>query len=158
MKKYIYSILFAILPIMAISFVACDDDDDLPNVDITLDVENASIVDGTIYVVQGDTLNVTSVIVKNNDAGKGAAITNVRYFIDGYYFGTSYFSPYPAYNITDADTPVGKYQLSLTCAILAVDKSIASGLLVYPVVVVANADEIPSGVAATSITGRVSQE
>lgn len=158
MKKFIYSILFAVLPLMAVSFVGCSNDDDLPNVDITVDVDNASIVNGTIYVVQGDTLDVTAVNIKNNEANKGAAITNVRYFIDGYYFGTSFFQPYPAYNITDVNTPVGKYQLGITCTVLAVDKSIASGVLSYPIVVVANADEIPSGATTTTITSRMAQE
>lgn len=158
MKKFIYSILFAVLPLMAVSFVSCSDDDDLPNVDITVDVDNATIVNGTIYVVQGDTLDITAVNVKNNDTSKNAAITNVRYFIDGYYFGTSFFQPYPAYNITDADTPVGKYQLGITCTVLAVDKSIAQGVLSYPIVVVASADQIPSGSATTTITSRMAQE
>lgn len=158
MKKFIYSILFAVLPLMTVSFASCSDDNDLPDVNISVDVDNATIVNGTIYVVQGDTLDITSVNVKNNDSNKAAAINNVKYFIDGYYFGTSFFAPYPAYNITDVNTPVGKYQLGITCTVLAVDKSIASGVLSYPIVVVANAEEIPSGTATTSITSRMIQE
>lgn len=157
MKKLFYSMLLAILPVMAFSLVSCSDDKDLPDVNIALDVENATMVNGTIYVVQGDTLNVTGIRVTNNDANKGAAVTNVKYYIDGYFIGESVFSPFPAYNLTDADTPVGKYDLGVSCTVLAVDKSIASAALNYPFEVVASADDIPSdGTPSTTVSRTIS--
>lgn len=135
--------LLAVMPVLALSLASCNNEDDLPDVNIELNVENGTMVDGTIYVVQGDTLNVTGITVTNNEAGKGAAVTNVRYFVDGYFIGESLFSPFPAYNITVADTPVGSYDLGVACTVLAADKSIASAALNYPFRVVASADDIP---------------
>lgn len=143
-KKFVYAIMMAVLPVLAFSLASCDDDDDLPNVSISLDVQNGTFVDGTIYVVQGDTLNVTGIVVKNNEEGKAAAVTNVKYFLDGFFIGESIFSPFPAYNLTDAETPEGNYDLGITCTVLAVDKSIAQAVLNYPFKVVASADDIPS--------------
>lgn len=146
----------AVLPVVALSFASCDNDDNLPDVKFSLSVENAEIVDGTIYVVQGDTLNVTGVSVTNNEAGKPAAVTNVRYFIDGFYLGNSIFAPYPAYNLTTVDTPEGNYQLGITCTILAEDKSIAIGNIIYPIKVVAASSDIPDGPAVTTSTRTMS--
>lgn len=157
MKKLFYSILLAVLPVMAMSLVSCNDDNDLPDVNIALDVENATMVNGTIYVVQGDTLNVTGIRVTNNEAGKGAAVTNVKYYIDGYFIGESIFSPFPAYNITDADTPVGKYDLGVSCTVLAADKSIAAAALNYPFQVVESAEDIPTdGTPSTTASRTIS--
>lgn len=156
MKKLVYAIMFAVLPVLAVSLASCNDDDDLPNVKIGLEVENATIVDGTIYVVQGDTLNVAGITVTNNEAGKNAGVTNVKYYIDGFFLGESFFAPFPAYNLTDVNTPVGSYDLGITCTVLAVDKSIAIGALNYPFKVVASADDIPNGNASTSTSSVIS--
>lgn len=154
MKKFFYSVLLAIMPVVALSLASCSNDDDLPDVSIDLQVENGTMVDGTIYVVQGDTLNVTGIYVTNNDAGKDAAITNVRYYVDGYFIGESPFSPYPAYCITDAETPVGNYDLGVACTVLAPDKSIASAALSYPFRVVKSAEDIPGGSSRSAVATR----
>ncbi len=150
MKKLFYSFLLAVLPVMAMSLTSCSNDDDLPNVNIALDIENGTMVDGTIYVVQGDTLNVTGITVTNNEAGKNAAVTNVRYYINGYFIGESLFSPFPADCITDANTPVGNYDLGVSCTVLAPDKSIATAALNYPFKVVESADNIPGGTSRSA--------
>lgn len=152
MKKLFYSLLLAVLPVMAMSLASCSNDDDLPDVNIALDVENGTMVDGTIYVVQGDTLNVSGITVTNNEAGKGATLTNVRYYIDGYFYGESLYAPFPAYEITTESTPVGTYDLGVSCTVLAVDKSIATAALNYPFKVVASVDDIPGGTSRSATT------
>lgn len=149
MKKFVYAIMLAVLPVLAFSLSSCHDDDDLPDVTIGLDIENGTFVDGTIYVVQGDTLNVTGITIKNNEAGKGAALTNVRYYLNGFFIGESLFSPFPASGLTDDETPVGKYDLGISCTVLAVDKSIAEAVLNYPFQVVESAEDIPSDGSAS---------
>lgn len=151
LKKFVYAIMMAIVPVLAFSLSSCSDDDDLPNVNVSLEVENGTIVDGTIYVVQGDTLNVEGIKITNNEAGKGAAVTNVKYFVDGFYIGESLFAPYPAYNITDIDTPKGSYSLGITCTVLAVDKTVAQAVLNYPIKVVASAEDIPGAGASSAV-------
>ena len=58
MKKVFYFLLVA-LPILLVS---CDNDDDVfPRVKMSLDVSGVTIVDGTAYVVQGDTFKVNDI-------------------------------------------------------------------------------------------------
>lgn len=143
MKKWFYLMLLSVLPVMAASLASCDDDDDLPNVDISLSVDRGTVVDGVIYVVQGDTLQVASVNVVNNEPNKAAAITNVNYYWDGIYYAPAVFSPYGMTFVTSESTPIGSHDIGISCTVLAVDKSIATAALNYPVKVVADADEIP---------------
>ncbi len=152
MKKWYYLLILAILPVMAVAFASCNDDDDLPDVNISLTVDKGTVVDGVIYVAQGDTLQVASINVENNESGKGAGITNVNYYWDGYYYAPAVFSPFSMTFPTSDQTPVGDHSIDITCTVLAVDKSIASAVLSYPVKVVASADEIPSNPDSPTIT------
>ena len=77
MKKFIY-LLVMLVP--ALALVSChDDDNDIPNVDFNLSFENAVEVDGSLYVVQGETMKITGIDVQNNEADKGALITAATY-------------------------------------------------------------------------------
>ena len=65
MKKFFYFLLVA-LPFVLVS---CDDDDEVfPRVKMSLDVSGVTIVDGTAYVVQGDTFKVNDVMVAPVDS------------------------------------------------------------------------------------------
>ncbi len=152
MKKWYYLLILAILPVMAAAFTSCDDDDDLPDVNISLTVDKGKVVDDVMYVVQGDTLQIASINVENNDNGKGAGITNVNYYWDGYYYAPSVFSPFGMTFPTSDQTPIGDHSIDITCTVLAVDKSISTAVLSYPVKVVASADDIPQVTDSPKIT------
>lgn len=152
MKKWYYLLILAILPVMAFSFASCNDDDDLPDVNISLTVDKGTVVDGVIYVAQGDTLQVASINVENVESDKGAGITNVNYYWDGYYYAPAVFSPFGMTFPTSDQTPIGDHSIDITCTVLAVDKSMASALLSYPVKVVASEDEIPTVPDSPTIT------
>lgn len=51
MKKL--ALLFPALFALALGFVSCSDDDDLPLVDVNTTYTGATMVDGTLYVVCG---------------------------------------------------------------------------------------------------------
>lgn len=147
----------AILPIMALSLSSCHDDDDVPNVDISFSIDKGTVVDGTVYVVQGDTIGIGSINVVNNDAGKGAGVTNVNYYWDGMYYAPALFEPFAMVFPTSENTPVGQHTISATCTVLAVDKSLATGVINCNVMVVTSADDIPtSGDLSATITRSVS--
>lgn len=152
MKKWYYLLILAILPVMATAFTSCHDDDDLPDVNISLTVDKGTVVDGVIYVAQGDTVQVASINVENNQGDKGAGITNVNYYWDGYYYAPSVFSPFGMTFPTTDQTPVGDHSIDITCTVLAVDKSISTAVLSYPVKVVASVDEIPNQLQSPKIT------
>lgn len=148
MKK-ILSLLLLTLP-LAMGFTACSDDDDLPDVNMSITVSNATKIGDVIYVVQGDTLYIDSIAVVNNEAGKAAAITAATYYWDYQPLGTSMIPPYGFAIVTAAPegefagTPVGKHLLQIETPLLAVDKQLATAVLVYTVEVVASKDDIPT--------------
>lgn len=141
MKKFIY--LLALL-VPALALVSChDDDNDVPNVDFTINFENAVRVDGTLYVVKGESLKITGIDVENNEPGKGAMITAATYYWDGYYIGATVQPPFGfEYNIGE-NVPVGKHQIEIECPLFAVDKSPATAIVYMYVQVVASEEEIP---------------
>lgn len=135
-----------------------DDDNDLPNVDLSLTVSNCAQVDGVIYVVQGQTLQIDAINIKNNEEGKGAAITHATYYWDYQPLGIAVAPPF-AFNIVttkpEGDVPgtaLGKHLLQIEMQIVAVDKEVAVGAMVYQVNVVESEDDIPDGVQPGTFT------
>lgn len=137
MKKLFY-LLFA-LPLF---FVACDDDNDLPNVEVYATFEGGTQVGDSYYVVQGDELQVTGVTLVNHDT-KEAAIGGVRYFWDYMPIGTTITQPY-AINIATAELPVGSHLLQAEMPIYAVGYSICTGFMAKKIVIVASTEDIPT--------------
>lgn len=139
---------------MSFGFASCSDDNDLPNVDMSITISGAQAVDGTIYVVQGDTLSIEAITVKNLDSNKGAAITAATYFWDYYRLGTALMPPYGFDIATTTETTLGKHILEIESPLYASDKSPAVSIQVYDVVVVANADEIPAGTVSQTLSNK----
>lgn len=142
MKKTLaYALLAVALPLAVTS---CSDDDSLPNVDYNIAISGGVIDDGTIYVVQGDTLAVTSLSVTNNESGKAAAITDAQYFWDYNFIGANPFAPYGFKIVINDAIPTGGHDLSIKCGVVAVDKEPAIGVVNYPVMVVADSTQMPA--------------
>lgn len=146
MKKLLY-----ILMLLPLGFLAsCSDDNDLPSVDLTVEMTGAADVDNTIYVVQGEDFGIESITVKALN-GNQAALTSVGYYWDGI---LSQVAPVAPYTITwnTASLPVGRHLLQMQSSLLEVDKSIASALFTYKVVVVASEDDLPAGATLGSVS------
>ena len=134
---------------MVIGFTACDDDDDLPNVSFAVNFEDAAVVDGTVYVVQGESFEIESVTPINNESSKAVEIGPVTYYWDYQALGVSTFKPY-AFDIrVSPQTSTGQHRLELACQVFALDKSPANALLSYPIVVVATEADLPAGGTTT---------
>ncbi|MDE7126149.1 MAG: hypothetical protein K2O12_06700 [Muribaculaceae bacterium] len=141
MKKYL-TLLLGLVTFMFV-FTACDDDDDLPDVDITVNFENAvQADDGTLNVVKGNPISVTSIDVTNREAGKKAIATAAIYYLDGVRIGASVVSPL-AFSFPTENLPLGVYDFNIEVEILAVDKTPAFGVLGYKIKIVENATDIP---------------
>lgn len=145
MKKFYYLLLLA----LPFAFAACSDDDDLPDVDFSIDVSGAVNVDNALYVVKGDAFKIESIQVVNNDKDKKAIITSADYYWDYYHIGANFQSPYGFEIQTTEETRVGEHLLEIECPVYAVDKSPAIALVAYSVYVVENADDIPAGTQTT---------
>lgn len=148
MKK-LFSLLLLALPLTFLA-TSCSDDDDLPNVDITVKMSNCKKLDNTIYVVRGQTLDIDGITVKNLDGDKPALITQATYYWDYYVLGTSVIAPYGFQIATVAPTeevegtPLGKHLLVIEMPVLAEDKSVATGIVDFVVQVVESEDQIPA--------------
>ncbi|MDE6040165.1 MAG: hypothetical protein K2F99_01170 [Muribaculaceae bacterium] len=155
MKKFLSLMLF--LPLVALVASCSDDDKSLPNVDIGLQIENAVTADGTIYVVQGNELNVAALTVTNLDEGN-AGISAASYYWDYDFLGTNYVPPFGIEIQTSENTPLGKHVLEVQCPVFAVNKEPAQAFLQFPVVVVETADELPAeGTTSLVSTARMVQ-
>ena len=141
MKKLFYLMMLA-LPMI---FVACDDDDNLPRVDITVDFDNVANVDGELYIVKGDSLIVNSINVTNLESGKKAIATSAIYYLDGIRIGASIFSPF-YYRFPTENLELDSYRFSIETEIFAVDKTPAVALLSYDLTVVESKEDIPNGI------------
>lgn len=137
-----------LLPALMFAFTSCSDDDDLPQVSIDTTYTGATMVDGTLYVVQDQEFAITSVVATPLRDGKKAGITAVDYLLDGWNIGYTAVSPFA---ITfDAGTfTLGKHLLSMSMIIAEEGCSLATGYYATDMVVVATADEIPTPDADT---------
>ena len=136
MKKLFY--LMLALPLFMVS---CSDDDDMPNVDITATFEGGTQVDGSYYVVQGDTLKVTGMSLINYGKDK-ATIGGVRYFLDYMPIGTSIVSPYGINIVTD-NLPVGNHLLQAEMPVYAVGYSMCTGYMAKKITIVQESADVP---------------
>lgn len=144
-KKFFY---FLLLALPALCFVSCSDDgEDLPDVDFSLEFEGGVDVDGAIYVVRGETLEIKSITVTNNDKDKSALITSATYYWDAFRIGISAVPPYGFNIVVSEEAPLGRHELAIECPVYAVDKSPAVANLFYKVMVVESADDIPGDIA-----------
>lgn len=145
MKKF----LLSLLPIVALMVFAtsCDDDKDLPNVEISFTFDNARSDNGTVYVVQGDTLHLDGITVTSLDKGKEAGISAFpRFYLNGVpapLFNISYTTPF-SFDM-EMDIPVSSepYTLSMIANVFEVDKTIATAQCNIPIMVVATEEDIP---------------
>lgn len=139
MKKLFY--LLFLLPLAF--FASCSDDDDLPEVDFSITLSNVALENTTFYAIKGDTVKIDNVSVKSL-TDKSATVTNVRYFLNGLPIFGTIENPF-ACEIEAENLSPATYTLNVTSTILQVDKSIASGVCNYPLVIVESADDLPAG-------------
>lgn len=152
-KTLFYSLIVAAI---SMAFVSCDDDNTLPNVSFTVDFNGCAINpdNGDIYVVQGDTLQISSISVKNLESDKAAAITDAEYYWNYAFIGNNPFSPY-GFEIYTENVPTGNNALTIRTSVVAVDKEPAFAVLGYNVKVVADSSDIPSNAVQMPLTTNI---
>lgn len=150
MKKFFTAaIILAAMPIM---FTSCSNDNDLPDVNYSIEI-SGGVVDensGTIYVVQGDTLNVESLSVTNVETGKVAVLAGAEYYWDYNFLGGSPFPPYGFKIYVSDETTVGDHDLTIRTSVLAEGKEPAIGIINYPVMVVSSSEDLPTTATYTT--------
>lgn len=129
--------------IFALTMASCSDDNDLPEVNISVDLENVTVSDGVIYIVQGTDISVKSIEVESLN-GKNSALANVAYYWDNSLVAMTNIDPFSCKFQTSA-LGVGNHLFQIRMNVLQEDKSLATSWISYNVVVVASAEDLPAG-------------
>lgn len=163
-------------------FASCNNDDDLPEVDLTLTLSGVTKVNDTFYAVQGDKVSDGTEVATSEDetgsdtgettvsddmivfdsftatslTGKNASVANVVYYLNTIPVAPAFDEPY--FRISTSNLEAGTYTINVTANVLQVDKSIANAAVNFPLVVVSSAEQLPDGAPAIgtqSITVRM---
>lgn len=145
MKKLLYLLL--LLP-LSLCVNSCNDDDDLPNVTVTMNFSNAVPQDGTLYVVKTDTLYLNSIDTKAMDSNQAATLTNVVFYWNYLPAPSLTWSRFPL-SIPIEEMPLttngSSNILGLNATLLETDKSIAYTNIRVPIQVVETEEDLPNG-------------
>ena len=148
MKKFFYLLLA--LPLFA-SLAACDDDEkSIPDVNVSIEYSGATLNDGVLYVVKGDTLKIEALNVTPAPGTGKAMLGQTTYAWDGRSFFTTGIAPFGVNIVTD-DMAEGPHTLSVKSQIFQVDKSLGWGIFNYKVEVVAAPEDQPGDVGAGNV-------
>lgn len=140
MKKLLYLLL--LLPLGFLS--SCDDDDDFPAVDVTVNLDNAAMVNNQIYVVQSEGFKIEGITARSL-TDQQAALANVVYGIDGIFAGAPVLEPPYNGDIQPNELSAGIHYLQFRFTILQVDKSLAYGYMRTTINVVEKVEDLPEG-------------
>ena len=144
MKKLFYFMLVAVLPLLAISLTSCSNDDDLPQVVLSLDVlEDGNVVvsKGTVYAVAGAPIILNDVLVKNQKPGE-ATINMATFLWDAKTYARKQNRPFNIEFEKDLVTK-GNHTSGLDCQVLAEGYPFSWGYANFPVVVVESQEDLP---------------
>lgn len=149
MKKLLYFLM--LLPLMGF-VTACDDDDDVPQVSVTVDYEGAVNVDGILYVVQGEPFTINSITVTPKEGTSKATLGPVTYFWDYDVLGTTDVTPFGV-TIDTSLEGLGAHLLQINSTILQVDKAMARLDIAYRINIVETVNDIPGYTPGTPDSG-----
>lgn len=142
MKKFLRLFAIFLLP-ATLLLSSCSDENDLPQVNINVNLDGVTEEDGVLYVVQGEPFKVISLTVTSLN-GNNSALTNVGYYWDGFLSAVTNISPF-ACEFDTAGLAPGNHSFQIKMTVLQVDKSVGISWVGYHVKVVEKAEDIPSG-------------
>ncbi len=143
--------LFYLLFLLPLAFLAsCNNDDDFPQVDLTLTLSNVyqDSSNGQFYYVETEESNPVIEGIKATSLidGKQAAVSNVFFTLNTFVrlWGTEEDPMQPV--IPSEYLQEGVNYINISATILQVDKSIANCYLDVPLNAVTSEDDLPAGV------------
>lgn len=134
--------LIATLPLI---FTSCSNDDDLPEVDLSVSFRGATEQNGTLYLVEGDTLVIEGLNVSPVSGSKKATLGATAYYWDYQFLGTTMVEPF-GLRINTEELPAGDYLLQINTTVFQVGKSVGIAYITFPVKIVP-AQQLPEGVS-----------
>lgn len=138
MKKLIY--LLMLLPLAMLG--GCHDDDDIPDVNVSISLRDVVVDGNVIYTVKDTPLKITSISVQG--VGSRALVTSVAYYWDGVRIGWNPIAPFSA-TIAGALVPEGNHVLGISMEVAQEGKALGFCATTYNVKAVENEDALPEG-------------
>lgn len=145
MKKLLYPLLLLPLGLLG----GCSDDDDLPNVNLSITFDNAVVDGSVIYVVSGTPLEITSISATGN--GSKALVTSATYYWDNFRVGWSPLAPFSA-TFGPSYTTEGNHLLGISMEIAQEGKSLGFTAVTYNLKAVGSEDDLPEGTEPGTVT------
>jgi hypothetical protein len=137
MKPDYLRVLPLMLPVLMLA-MACDDDDDLPNVSVGATIAGGVIVGNEMVVSQGDTIVVDSIYLINYTKNEGD-LGVVSYYWDHMPVGSVSMPPYKL-RIPTSNQALGFHRLQAKMPIYVVDYPICWGSISYLVNIIPGDD------------------
>lgn len=133
MKKFLLALIA--LPMVALGFTSCSDDDDLPEakIEVTMSGGVQNPDDNKIYITEGENLVFESITAVPTN-GKKTTLGFTSYYIQGIPFAQTYTVPFSA-TLETAGMAPGEYVIQIKSEIYQIDKSAAFVLLTYQLVI-----------------------
>lgn len=142
MKKLLYLLL-----LLPLAFIAScgDEEEDFPQVNLILVIDNATIDNVTkeFYLLKGTPAEVES-LKAHSLTSQAAACTGCIFKIDGVQITDTNTEPFSS-PIPTNKLSVGDHTLEAYTTILQVDKTIANGMISLPFKVVEKEEDLPGG-------------
>lgn len=127
---------------MPFAFLAsCNNDDDLPQVDLTLTLGQVTEVNDNFYTVLGNEISLEGLSVKALN-GKNATVQNVMFYFNGFPLVGSFGNPFTG-KIPTEGLKAGTYNLEFTGLLLEEDKSISNIACSFPIIIVEEEEDLP---------------
>ena len=138
MKKLFYLLLLPLTLLMA-----CSDDDDISPVDMTLTLSGVSLSNDIFYTVSGEEVTIDNLTVKSI-GGESTTLANVVFDLNGVSLIGTPGNPFLGTFSTE-NLPAGTYSLGIRGNLLQEGSSIKIFAVSFPLTIVKNADQLPSG-------------
>lgn len=139
MKKLFY--LLFLLPFSLL--MACNDDNDLPKVDLNLTLSGVTVYDNNFYTVAGQDVTIEDLTATSlND--KTSGVSNVIFYFEGFPLIGQPGEPFDG-TFSTTDLVPGTYKLEATGYVLQVGSPLTNFAVSYPLVIVENEEDLPSG-------------
>ncbi len=138
MKKLLYLLLLAPFLLLA----SCSDDNDVPDVDIIVKMNNVVIDNNVVYLVKDSPFEITEISVTGN--GSKAIVTSVSYYWDNIRVAWNPIAPFRRSFDTSYAT-LGNHTFAVNCEVAQVDKSLGFAAAAFNVKVVDSAKDLPEG-------------
>lgn len=147
--KGLFTLVMFTAPALA-GLTSCSNDDDLPNVTVSVDYAGAvgNPDTGHLYIVAGNSLDIDAFTATPAlDGGKKVTVGAVAYYWNYQLLGTVIAPPF-AFAIDTKGLEPGDYMLQLQATVYQVDCSVGLVYVAMPVTVVATEADLPADLPA----------